>query len=152
MVASTPPDRVWRNLRILSLVYCVAAPVTYLVIALALNKPPAENNSGMAMTVYVLLAVAIIQPALAFPVARFQVQSHQRSQQARINAAALFQTISIVKFAFVEAVFIYGLVVYLVGAGLTAMLWFYPIGIVWSFIYWPRREQFDAFIKKMETT
>ena len=58
--------------------------------------------------------------------------------------------LSIIRMSLIGAIYIFGLIVYFLTADLTQMLWFYPVGICWSAIYWPRRAKYRQFVERLE--
>jgi len=64
----------------------------------------------------------------------------------------LYFMLSIIQMAMVEAIYVYGFIVFILTARLTYMLYFYPIGIAWSFVYWPRREKYTQLLEKLNRT
>ncbi|MFH1686309.1 MAG: hypothetical protein ABIE70_02155 [bacterium] len=137
--------------RILALVLMVGAPIIYLIIAGALTNEQPEP-AVIELLFYMLLVLSMVQPAMAFVVERFQLNQFRSRSDTKMSIPQLLFTIGIIKYAMVEAVFIYGLVVFLVGHNLAYMLYFYPIGAVWGFIHWPRRERWEKTIQSLERT
>ncbi len=100
------------------------------------------------MLFYILLIVGISQPAVLGFVGRSHLAGFRRSRTA-MSPAQLFTAMTIVKAAFVETIYIYGLVVYFLCGDLTRMLAFYPVGILWSYVIWPSRSSLERFKHKV---
>lgn len=151
MPTTPASETAWRNSRIFAWLMTVGVPVVFLVVTQAWDRPAAENDAAHQMMLYMLLPLAMIQPALYGLIEKSQIRSFRDSNRGTMTAAAVLQTLSIIKCAFVEAIYIYGFVLYAIGAGLGYMLYFYVVGAIWTLLYWPRRARFDSLQKKMET-
>ena len=57
--------------------------------------------------------------------------------------------LSLIKFSLIEAIYIYGLVVYLLSGDILKALYFYPVGIAWSVVHWPTRDRFENFVNRL---
>ena len=68
--------------------------------------------------------------------------------QTQMSARQLLFSIIIVRMAFIKPSYIYGLVVFMISADLSRMLWFYPIGVFWTLIYWPTRARREKIASK----
>lgn len=147
MDRADPYSREFKKAKLLAAMLLAAAPVIYLIVA-ALVKIPAKTGGEYDMLFYILLLVGISQPAVLGFVERSQIASYRRSQTA-MSPAQLFAMIAIVKAAFVEAIYIYGLVIYFLCGDLTRMLVFYPMGMAWSYVVWPRRSSLERFKRKV---
>jgi len=139
----------FKTARILAFAIMVVAPVIYVIIAMVLNLP-LKSGGEIDMLFYILLIVAFVQPAAGLIIERHQVSAYRTRSDTKMTPAQLLTTIMIIKTAIVEAVFIYGLVVYLLSGDLQRMLIFYPVGAVWAAIHWPRREKWTTLIQLLE--
>ena len=81
---------------------------------------------------------------------RIQVSNYKNSSMTGMTTEKLYTTLSIIKFAFVESIYIYGLVEYILGGDKYHFLIFVIIGMCWSVIVWPRKEKFEKFLMKVE--
>ncbi len=140
----------WKTIKLMAMAFLVVAPVIYLAVAYFVEMP-GQQGGQIQMMLYILLIVAIVDPALAKFIERFQISSYRGSKQTKMTPDNLFFTLSIIKFAFVEMSYIFGLVVYFVSGDRTSMLYFYPIGIAWSFVYWPKKSTYENFIQRIES-
>ena len=135
------------KVRVIALAIGVFAPAIYLIVAQAVS--PAEAGGEVLLIFYILLIMAAVQPMLAPLIERFQIAAYQRQMNSVMTPAQLYTNLTIIKLAFAQASFIYGLVVHLMGGGFTRMLYFYPIGAIWILVFWPRRERMEQFIQKV---
>ena len=140
-----------KRTKFFALALLVAAPVIYLIIALATNIP-VKTGGEHDMMFYILLIVAVVQPTTLGPIEKFQIKNYRRSFQSIMNPVQLFTTINILKFAMIETIYIFGLMVYLVSGNLTGMLIFFPVGIAWSFVHWPGDSTLTQFQQRVEGT
>ncbi len=147
-------EREMRKLRLIAWVLLVGSPLLYLVVgvSLALSEVRLVDMPGgeQKVLVYVLLIVGALSPAVLPGVELFQRKLIRLEGKPNADAARLFTTIGITRLAFVEAVYIYGLVVLLISGSFTRMLIFYPIGLIWTLIYWPRPSAQQKFIRAVE--
>jgi hypothetical protein len=67
-----------------------------------------------------------------------------------MSLGQLFTSISVIEFILVESVYIYGLVVYIITGDMMRMLSFYPVAVIWTVVYWPRRSAWDKFGRVIE--
>ena len=135
-------------LRFITWAMMVVAPLCYLFIAFQFDAQGIQAKAGNDLLIYLLLAIGLLSP-LVIPVVTKGVIQAERRKGWQEPPAQLFQRLSIIGMAMVEAIYIYGLVVFLLTGKFTNMLYFYPIGIVWSFIYWPKREKYDRLLEKL---
>ncbi|MEW5796652.1 MAG: hypothetical protein AB1772_09885 [Candidatus Zixiibacteriota bacterium] len=139
----------WRVVTILTWAMLVVAPAVYLIIALFVDAKGMQAPAGNDVVFYILFVVALTDPLLAFIIEPSEIGKFKAGKSAAKTAGNLFLTVSIVKMAMVEAVYIFGLVSYLVTGRLDYMLYFYPLGILWSYVHWPRREKFTRLLEEL---
>ena len=140
----------FRFVKWLAIFMLIVAPVIYLIVAYSIPARELAKEPGTDLMFYGLLVIAIIEP-VAYPlIERFHLsQVRPRAHQAMM-VEQLYVTLSIIKMALIEAIYIYGLVAYLVTHAMDRMLYFYPIGIIWSVVYWPTRDRFERFLSRGE--
>ncbi|MEW6410843.1 MAG: hypothetical protein AB1483_00055 [Candidatus Zixiibacteriota bacterium] len=138
------------KIRMIAVAMLVVAPIIYLGMTYVI-KAAGQQGGQIEMMFYILLAVAIIEPAMAIFIERFQISSFKASQQSQMTPDNVFFTMSVIKFAFVEMSYLFGLVVYLLSGDRASMLYFYPIGIAWTFVYWPKKSTYESFIQRIES-
>lgn len=139
-------------LKIIRFAMLIAAPPIYLMIASIVTAGEAVAREADHFLLYMLLVVSMVQPAISFLIARYKLGGISRESMTASSGSALFTSISIVKMALVEAIYVYGFVVFLLSADMVNMLYFYPIGIVWTVVLWPRRKAHDEFVRQFEGT
>lgn len=142
-------DKSHATLRWIAVAMLLFVPLIVLVICSVLEAP-AEPDAGAELMLYILLVLAVVDPLFALFLERFLLGSASGAKRAGMGAVQMVQQVGIIKLAFVEATYIYALVVYLVLGDFTAALYFYPIGIAWSAVMWPRRERFEQQVRKLE--
>lgn len=124
-------------------------PAAFLVVA-AMLKIPERAGGEYQFLFYILFIVALVQPVLTPLIARMQINSYKK-YQSQMNPRQLFFSLAIIKFAFVESIYMYALVVFILSGDLNAMLYFYPVGIIWSLVYWPRRSTVEKYLQRVES-
>lgn len=142
----------FRTVRLIAFAMLVAAPILYLVVGSLLEMQELAEEGTSDMVMYILLIVALAQGGLVKLLQRFQIKTFRKNPRTGSTAAQLYVTLSINTAAMVEAVFLFGLVVFLLTGNIVNMVWFYIIGAVWAVVYWPRREKFERFLQEMKTT
>ena len=151
MPTSEASPREFRLTRLIAWLLLVLSPAVYIVVAAFLAIPD-QSGGQIDMTFYILLILALFQPALLPLIERLQTANFRRPAPKNTNPRQLAMTMHITKFAFVEAIFIYGLVIFILSGDWARFLIFYPVGIVWAAIYWPRQERWQSLAKRLEVT
>ena len=141
-------DSALKTARILAFALLVGSPVVMLIVSqvVASEIAPAAND----LLLYLLLVVAMIQPALGVVLERMWINGYKSNNKTNMEPAQLLTSLSIVRMALVEAVYIYGLVVFVITGDFVSMLWFYVVGIIWTSLYWPRRSQLERWLERIE--
>ena len=139
----------FRPVILLTFFNLVVAPLIYFFVAFFM-KIPLKTGGEQEMLLYILLIVGMVQPVVLPFIEKMQINNYRKNKNSAMSPYQLFTTISIIKMAMIEAVYLYGLVVYFLSGDLTRMLYFYPVGIIWTFIYWPRRDKYERFTKSLE--
>lgn len=157
----------YRTSLILSAVLLIKVPIIYLIVAHLIDVKEISNGGETELMFYILLVFSILQPGILPLIERYQINIFSKnpdSKAVNLNTESfpemtlpkkgtkygLYQTVSIIKAAFVEAIYIYGLVVYLISGDIMNMYYFYPIGIIWTMLYFPTKSRCKAFLEKVE--
>lgn len=135
-------------IRMIAFAMLVIMPLVLLALMFVVS-PPKQSGGEIEIALLILLIVGMIQPLLIPLISRIQIQNWQNENSENKNPAILFFMISLIKFSFIEAIYIYGLVVYLLSGDMLKALYFYPVGIGWSVVHWPMRVRFDNFINRL---
>ncbi len=128
----------------------VAAPIAFLGIAWLTDLPKNDNTAAVDMTFYILLVLALVLPLLSPVIEKIQKAGLKNKNDVEMTRAQLYHLLSIPRMALVEATYAFGLAIYLLSSDLELMFWFYPIGIIWTLILWPRRKRFERFMAEGE--
>lgn len=145
-----PTEKQLRVLKIITWMFLVVAPCVYLVIAFSMITTGIEARAGNELMLYLLLVVALLNVGVAAPViVSAETRKFKAGAYQGRTPVHFFFTLSIIQMAMVEAVYIFGLVAFLVTGKFFNMLCFYPIGIAWSFVYWPRRSRYQELLEKL---
>ncbi len=140
-----------RKTVVVAVALLVVAPVVYLLVAAMVQWRPETRGGGeTTMLFYILLIVGLVQPVAGIFIERRQITNYRLARGSRMTPWQLFTSVSVIKYAFVAAVYVYGLVVRIVTGEVTWMLWFYPVGIMWSALYWPRHSSCERFMAVLE--
>lgn len=165
MIPDEELDRRVKHGRLLALMFLVVMPLVYLIIAFVLKTERFSPDEGsQRFPVYVLLIVAFLEPVVSVFVRKFQVKNYRQTKgkapqpgplafnkgRTEMTPGQFFINVLITQLSFVAAVFVLGLIAYLITAELNNMAYFYALGIVWSFVFWPREEKAKNFMKSLE--
>ena len=63
---------------------------------------------------YILLILALVQPLIIPFIEKFQISNFRKNLKSKMTPEQLYFSVSIIKYTFVESIYIYGLVTYLV--------------------------------------
>lgn len=142
-------NKQYAMIKIIAIALLVVAPVVYILIANVVPAPETAEPNFADLMFYILLIMSAVQPMILpfLEKSNLKVYMNQISKPAPIQ---FFKTISIIKAAFVESIFIYGLVVYFISGDINRMYYFYPIGIIWVTIIFPTKSRCEAFLEKVE--
>lgn len=135
--------------KIMAVAMFIAAPLVYLGVGYVINKPPMAGGEGKLLF-YILFIVALVQPLTLPLIERTQIKNYHANPRSQMTPAQSFLMVSITKFALVEAIFLYGLLVRILLGNFNYMLYFYAVGIIWARIYWPRMSTMEKYLEKVE--
>ncbi len=139
-----------RFARIMALAILVVAPLLYLLVALFLKVEMPQGEAYSGLIFQILMVLAIIDPFLLPLIERFQISLYRTDRQSRMTPSQLYRNNVLIRLCFVEATFLYGLVVCLITGDTGAMLWFYLIGAVWAVVVWPRQARYQRFLERLQ--
>ncbi len=153
MSQDTPEQKkLFRTVQIITWIILVGLPVVYLVIAWYMRITRLAPKEYDQFMIYLLLIVAILLPIMIPVLERSQIKSLRSNPDAILVAGRLFQALSITRAALIEIVYLLGIVTFFITGDLLQMIWFYPIGIIWSILFWPRQAGFQRLIEKLSMT
>ena len=135
-------------IRMIAIAMLVIMPLVLLSLMFVVS-PPKQSGGEIEMTLLILLIVGMIQPLVIPIISRIQIQNWREENFEKKNPAILFFMLSLIKFSLIEAIYIYGLVVYLLSGDILKALYFYPVGIAWSVVHWPTRDRFENFVNRL---
>lgn len=139
----------FRTAQVIAIFMLVIAPLAYLGIASAIGGALVTPEAA-DLVFWMLLVVAIATPALLPIVERHQFNVYRRQGSQKAPPGQLMVTLTVISAAWVETVYIYGFVIYLVTGDMLRMLTFWPVGIIWTYVYWPRRSRWEKRMRDLE--
>ena len=139
----------WLQLKIIAWAMFVIAPAVYLAIAWAIDAHGIGAPAGNELMLYILLVVAMVEPAFAPIIERYQISAYRAGRLRTNTVGQFFFTVSIMKMALAGSTFVYGMVAFFITGRLLNLVYIYPIGIIWSFGNLPRRAKFDLLVEKL---
>lgn len=142
-------NKQFRTAQIITIFMLVIAPLVYLVIAVAVGGALVTPEAA-DLVFWMLLVIGITTPALLPVIERHQFRVYRKQEPGKAQPGQLMITLSIISAAWVETVYIFGLIVYLVTGDMLRMLTFWPVGIIWTYVYWPRRARWNKRLRNLE--
>jgi hypothetical protein len=133
--------------RLIAFAMLVLSPIAFVIVTFFLEPTP-QRGEGIQFTLYALLGVAIFSPFLYKIIERVQISNYRKIHHKTMTPAQLFTTLTIIKCAFIEAIFMFGLLLFILTGDRVYMWYFYPIGIAWAVVYWPTEGKFEELVGK----
>ncbi|MFH2050210.1 MAG: hypothetical protein ABIJ12_12265 [bacterium] len=143
-------EKEFRKTKILAMAFLILAPLVYILLVSFVIKPAANFEPKQDFIFYILIIISISQPMAYSLIERLQVSNFKKTTITGMTTEKLYTTLSIIKFAFVESIYIYGLVDYILSGDKFHFLIFVVIGVCWSALVWPRRDKFESFLMKVK--
>lgn len=140
----------FKLIRLMAVLMLIVAPAIYLVVANLVALEPKSGGEHDIMF-YILLLLALSQPSVLPLIERFQTAKFRHEHSSNASPMGLLTVMFLTKFAVVEAVYIYGLIILFVSNDFERMLLFFPIGAIWSVVYWPREDRIKRTLERLET-
>ena len=139
--------------RLVAAFMLIGAPLLYLVVAAVISSGWTESDGGeYDMLFYMLFLIAAVLPVMIPWFERVQLRQVQTREKSVTQVAALYLTTFILKAAFVESVYICGLVLFLVAqGGFDRLLAFYIVGGAWTVVHWPTEARLGLFLERVGT-
>ncbi len=134
----------------LAVSFLLIAPVMYLTIIIFVLQPAAQLKPAQDILLYILIIVALLLPIAHKIVRKVQIINFKNGSQTGMTIASLYTVLSIINFAMVESIYIFGYIAYILTSEMFNYLIFSIIAICWSVISWPRRVKFEKFLTEME--
>lgn len=169
-------NKQYRNLLLIVANLYIIAPLIYIYLATQFT-PPVQEGGHVDMMLYILLIVALVLPALSPIIDRSQIAYYRKIYLAKEEKPAqngikslidranygvdshtpqgspmkFFTTLAILKGALVDAVYLFGFVVFFLSGDIIKMLYFYPIGILWTLVHFPRKSQYESLVERLKS-
>ncbi len=140
-------EQSFRMIKFLVYPFLILSPVTYLI-AMFFVDVPLRDGGETHILFYIIFFVSMVLPLFGFLIERNQIHMY-KNKQITTEPEKINFGISIVKFALVNAIYVLGLTVYFITGDFARTLFFYPIGIVWTFVHWPSEAKYKQFLEKV---
>ncbi|RME28212.1 MAG: hypothetical protein D6800_04145 [Candidatus Zixiibacteriota bacterium] len=150
MFVSDKDAALLKQLRWLALLMLVVSPLLYLVVSYLLSGQIPSAPAGNELMTEILMVMALVQPLIPMVIEKIQLRQYKSRDNKKVPPVRLYYLLTLSRLAFVDSVFLYGMVVFLLTREPPVFLYFYPIGIGWSFVHWPRMSRFESFLRKVE--
>ena len=148
----TRPVNVPRVLSIVTWAMLVVMPVALLILAQFVKGVGTTAGAPYDMITYILLAVAVLDPLPYIFIERSQINNFRKAKGNEGSRGPFFVNVAIMRMAPVCAIYMFGFVVFLIGGEFLRMLYFYPVGLVWTYFRWPTETYREAFFQRLEVS
>lgn len=154
-ILSEKQEKGWKTIIIINTGLLIFSPAVYLFIVWNIFKSPNFDviSEPNMMVQYVITGLTIILPMIIpFAIKIFtSVQNIQLSSDPELRYVGKYQTISIIKGAIIESIYVLSLVIFFINHTVEHLWYFYLYGIFWTYIHFPRKSQYIEFIQKEQT-
>jgi hypothetical protein len=148
-----PEEQSEKQLRLLKaaswLVY-VVMPIVWLLAAQFLISGGMSPKAGRELVLYLLLAVAIIEPATGLLITRIGIENYRKGKSPSKTPAHLFLSVSVFQMFMVQNIYFFGFIAFLLTDEFKHLLYFYPVGVAWSLVCWPRSEKYTRLLERLK--
>ena len=148
---SEEQEKEFKKTKYLAIVFLVIAPLIYICLVSFVLQPSASIEVKQEFIFYILIILSIFQPIAYTFIGRIQISNYKNSSMTGMTTEKLYTTLSIIKFSFVESIYIYGLVEYFLSGDKFHFMIFVVIAMCWSVFVWPKKEKFEKFFMKVES-
>lgn len=147
---SEEQEKEFKKTKYLALVILVIAPLIYICLVSFVLQPTSNFEPKQEFILYIFIILSIFQPIAYTFIERLQISNFKNSSMTAMTTEKLYTTLSIIKFSFVESIYIYGLVEYFLGGDKFHFMIFVVIAMCWSVFVWPKKEKYEKFLMKVE--
>ena len=138
--------------KIIAICLTIGLPVVILLVSAILSPKPFAPDGVNNMMVFILLIVAIVDPTFYFVIEKTKVSEYRKSTASQMAPDQLYRSLVLVRLALAASCYVMALVVFLITHDILQMLFFYPIGIIWTVILWPRPSGRERFMARLSQT
>lgn len=153
MVPEDELNRIYKQALLIGMLMLVGLPVVLALVAVFAASggwEPAPNRAANKFMFLMVGLVALAEPFMALIIQKIQIAGYRKNTGTKMTVGKFVLNREIIRFSFVNSVFVLGLVVFLVSRELSYMLYFYIYGLIWAVIYRPRREKIKTLMKSLE--
>jgi hypothetical protein len=140
----------WKVLRVIVLAMLVGAPVAYVVVVYLVSKYSQVGGEPPQVFLYVLYALALIGPISSKFLKSAYLAGMRRSSPTSDNVFNRYNGLVIIRSAKIESTYIFGLIWFFLSGQITPLYYFYAIGIFWSIILWPSKQEYQDFVQEAQ--
>lgn len=150
-----------------AIVLFICAPLIYLLLTTYLKIEPTTGRHNDLMF-YILMIIAVVYPTVIPIMEKAQIKMFHKNKatttqpkysikqlsyanKRKSTPSGLYLIMFIIRASLVESSFLFGLVVYMIAGDLMRMLYFYPIGIAWTIVYFPTKKRCEKFLEKVSS-
>jgi hypothetical protein len=133
--------------RLIAIGLLVVMPLLYFAIVKGLQFP-SMNPAANELLFQILIIVALLQPVMIPVIEKTHIQLLKKNKA--LNPTDAFMLLMIIRCSIIEAIYLFGVITYFNTYNLTSMLYFYPIGIIATIVYFPRESTYETFKEKLQ--
>lgn len=148
----TQPVAVPKALPVITWAMLVVMPVFLLVLAQLVTVATPTTGAPYDMITYILLVVAALDPLPYLFIERTQINNFRKAKGNESSRGQFFMHVTIMRMAPVTAIYMFGFFVFIVGGEFMRLLYFYPIGLIWTYFRWPSEAYREQFFRKLEVS
>jgi len=146
------PVAVPKALPVITWAMLVVMPVFLLVLAQFIAAAPTTSGAPYDMVTYILLVVAALEPLPYLFIERVRINNFRKAKGNEAAKGQFFMHVVIMRMAPVTAIYMFGFFVFLIGGEFMRMLYFYPIGLIWTYFRWPSEAYRQEFMRRLEVS
>ncbi len=139
-------------LRVITLLLLVVAPAAYTVMVYVMNRAgnrPIHPDSAMVYALFALAAATTVAVPIFGRLGLWKTIGRSQLEKG-LNTLQAAQVLTIIRLAFIESIYIYGLILFFITGLTTYLPYFAAIGVLCSILYWPTYDRFAALVRSLE--
>ncbi|MFZ5979947.1 MAG: hypothetical protein ACOYVF_04885 [Candidatus Zixiibacteriota bacterium] len=152
MVSVDEINKRYKQALLIGMLMLVGIPLIFVLVATFAQLERVEVPESYRFMFYMLALVAFVEPFIYQIIRKVQIGNYRKSTGTKMTAGQFVLNHEITRFAFVNSIFVLGVVTYLVGGEGVHMLYFYIYGLIWAFIYWPRFDKIKTLMESLEVS
>jgi len=143
------PFSKFNQTRVLAVFFLIFVPLNNLNVAYY-DMLVTKTSEYIDIMMPILLIYGVFSPFVLLVIKKVMMIAYRKGKMKFKSPDHAWRKLSIMQSAVVAATFIYGFIVFTMSGDIQRMLYFYPIGAVWAFFFWPTRKRYENFISQFD--